>query len=414
MNRQDTDGRTRRPARALGSAAVLLALALLLSLAVGPAAGVAGGPAAAAKQASQRAKHKCKKRRARRCHRKKHPKPKLPRNFYGINPNYGFPSQQEFNRMKAGGIASYRLPMYWSNVEYTKGVYNWDRSKVDMVMERAVKARLDVLPFVVGTPYWMNGDETVLPIKSAEQEQAWADFLKAVVHRYGPGGTFWAEHAPGTADPVPARPIWALQIWNEENYHYFAYPASPEDYGELLKVAAQAIRSVDPRIRIVTGGLFGRPSGGYPNAMYSTEFLRRLYQVPGARSSFDAVALHPYASRAEYMKPQIAAIRSIMDAAGDSKKQIWLTEFGWGSGDPSPENSFLRGLIGQKTELVSAYRMLTEKLRRWRIGRTYYFSWSDSTSPHPCNLCSTSGLFRVNGTAKPAWYGLVKLTGGTP
>ncbi|MFN8161846.1 MAG: glycosyl hydrolase [Solirubrobacterales bacterium] len=338
----------------------------------------------------------------------------LPPRFYGINPSYGIPTDADFARMKAGGIASYRMPLYWSNVEYTRGLYDWNHSKVDVVIERATRAGLDVLPFLWGSPLWMNGDETVLPIKSAEQEQAWADFLKAVVHRYGPGGTFWAEHAPGSADPLAARPIRVWQIWNEENYHWFTYPASPGDYAKLLKVAAPAIHSVDPRAWVALGGVFGLPDSPYPDGMPAAEFLRGLYRVPGIRKTFDAVALHPYSSTAAGMQPLLAEVRRVMDAAGDRKKRIWVTEFGWGSAKPTSKNSILRGPQGQKHELVSAYRMLARNQHAWRIGRAYYFSWADSRSPHPCNLCATSGLFYLDGTPKPAWYGLVGLTGGKP
>lgn len=393
----------------------LLALlaAGLLALVVGSAA-IAGADPSVARYAKN--PQKCKNRRTKRCHHKKGPSQpvKLPAKFFGVNPNFGIPSEQDFARMKAGGVATYRTPLYWSNVEYERGTYNWDRSQIDEAISRAAKAGVDVMPFIWGTPLWMKGSEQNLPVDTPEERQAWADFLKAVVGRYGPGGSFWDEHAPGTADPVPARAIRAWQIWNEANYHYFAFPASPERYGELLKVAGAAIRQADPGAKIVTGGIFGKPSSRYPKGMYATAFLKRLYKVPGIKQSFDAVALHPYASEAVLMKPQITAIRSIMDGAGDNRAQIWLTEFGWGSGKTSPENSFLKGLMGQKAELIAAYKMLATNQRKWKIGRTYYFSWGDSPALNTCSLCYTSGLFTVSDKAKPSWYGLVKLTGGSP
>ena len=68
--------------------------------------------------------------------------------------------------------------------------------------------------------------------------KAWTQkFLEAAVKRYGPGGEFWATSTPAPApvvqyEPAVPRPlpIRTWQIWNEANFFYFAYPASPQRY----------------------------------------------------------------------------------------------------------------------------------------------------------------------------------------
>ena len=70
------------------------------------------------------------------------------------------------------------------------------------------------LPFAWGSPKWVgNGDPRHPPLGRATERQAWQNFLKAAVARYGPGGAYWApgEVRPGlrierhaAADPVVA------------------------------------------------------------------------------------------------------------------------------------------------------------------------------------------------------------------
>ena len=107
--------------------------------------------------------------------------------------------------MKAGGIESIRWPLGWAGVQPTaKGGYDW--AGFDEVVAVAARQGLTVLPFFYGTPRWLARKETKLPIDSGRARKAWTAFLAAAVKRYGPGGEFWAERAPGTVQYAPAIP----------------------------------------------------------------------------------------------------------------------------------------------------------------------------------------------------------------
>jgi hypothetical protein len=166
---------------------------------------------------------------------------------------------------------------------------------------------------------------------------------------------------------------------------------------------------VDRRATVVIGGLYGRPK--LPKTFYATGFLKRLYKIKGIKSSFDAVGLHPYAHDVADMRTLIVGIRSIMRKARDSRSRIYLDEFGWGSG--LGQTSYEKGPQGQKRALAGAYKTLISHQRRWRVARTYWFSWDD-VPPPACFYCTNSGLFRVDGTPKPAWYSFVKFSHGKP
>jgi hypothetical protein len=104
-----------------------------------------------------------------------------------------------------------------------------------------------------------------------------------------------------------------------------------------------------------------------------------------------------------------------MKRHGDSGTGIWVTELGWGSGDPS-EGPLIKGESGQKRMLRRSFNLLNSHAG-WRIRAIVWFSWRDPgeyvdgcTSP----FCLSAGLFDENGESKPAWNAYTRFTGGTP
>ena len=90
-------------------------------------------------------------------------------------------------------------------------------------------------PVVHGTPAWaaLNPGDPASPPKNPDD---FARFLTALVARYGPNGSLWAEHPE-----VARQPIRAWQIWNEPNLtrYWNVAPWAPS-YVALLKRAAHA------------------------------------------------------------------------------------------------------------------------------------------------------------------------------
>ncbi len=333
-----------------------------------------------------------------------HSHARLPAKFFGINPNPGLPSAAAFARMRAGGIRSYRAPVYWHGINYAPGAFDW--VLLDLAVRRAAAEGIDVLPFIFGTPYYVNPNELDMPVGSAAEERAWTGFLRVLIARYGPHGTFWALNPT-----VPYSPIRYWQLWNEMNIDSFTKPISPAGYGRLLKISRDTIKKADPGAKIVIGGLFGEPYRPKLNGdMNDLTFMKRLYQIKGIKSTFDAYALHPYAATASVMKRQIINTRALMKRSGDGATPLWVDEFGWGSGHDISLPS-ARGPRGQKKQLELAYGMLRRNRTRWKIGRTYWFSWDDDPIT-ACAICKGSGLFTSAGKPKPAWYAFVKQTGG--
>ena len=102
----------------------------------------------------------------------------------------------------------------------------------------------------------------------------------------------------------------------------------------------------------------------------------------------------------------------MLRANHDAGKGLWITELGWSSQPPEPNNSFAKGVGGQAKQLKGAFGLLKRNQAKWRVKRVYWFSVDDA--PGTCNFCDGTGLFGAGFVPKPAWYAYVKFAGGNP
>ncbi len=332
-----------------------------------------------------------------------------PRDFYGVQP-INVPTTEQFARIARGGVGSVRYPLSWKDVQPSgSGPYNWDA--YDSLVLRATQAGLEVLPMVFQTPDPLGG-ATTLPIGTAAQRDGWRAFLEAAVRRYGPGGQFWAEHGPGSADPLPERPLRIWQIWNEENFNFFTSKPSPRKYAQLLKASYTTIKSLDPGSQVIIGGLLGdaRRAHAAGGGVGAIRFLERFYRVKGVKRYFDGVALHPYAKKASYIRPLGQGLRRVMAQHKDRRTPLYITEVGWSS---DPGTILGQTATGQARQLSKAFGMLAHLRKRWKLQRVYWFSLSDA-GPGLCPFCASDGLFTRDFQPKPAWSAYAFRAGGTP
>jgi hypothetical protein len=268
------------------------------------------------------------------------------------------------------------------------------------------------LPVIWGTPSWVaqtprpgrcrftldRCSALQLPVHSLAQRRAWSGFLRALVARYGPSGTFWELHPELRMDPIRT---W--QIWNEENDHRYA-GASVGGYAALLSASAPAIRSLDPGAQIVLGGLYATPR--VKPSLDATTFLSRLYRRKGIKGLFDGVALHPYAADPSLMAADIDALRTVMRRHGDGHRDLYITEFGWGSQTRAAGgDKFERGPAVQADYLKRAWAILLANRRRWHLRTAYWFTWQDiPAATTRCDFCDSDGLLGLDGVPKSALH----------
>ncbi len=130
----------------------------------------------------------------------------------------------------------------------------------------------------------------------------------------------------------------AIEVHNEPNLA-LEWPHGPNawEYTQLLRVAYTQIKSVDPNIIVVSGGLAPTITTGDRQALSDIDYAREMLDN-GAAQWFDAFGYHPYG----YNLPpedepaedklnfrRVELIRALFEERGILDKQIWLTEFGW-------------------------------------------------------------------------------------
>lgn len=309
-------------------------------------------------------------------------------------------SDDDFDTMKWGRLGSYRVPVNWGNVVSADGEMNW--GPIDRVVGATARRGIELLPVLYLTPEWLAGDRRRLPIWSPHSIAVWKDFVKAAVLRYGSDGEFWVEH-PG----IPVEPVTSWQIWNEPNIRNFAWPVSPRRYARLVKISARVIRNYDPDAETVLAGLYAHMP--HRSGMDSGPFLNRAYRVEGFRSSFDAAAIHPYASTTRGSIRRTYPVRRVLDRRGNSGRELLVTELGWGS-----DSATVFGMgsqDGQGKQLTSAYNAFLKHRKQLNLRSVYWFAWDDlPEGGRACAFCKETGLFDNQGGAKPAWYRLLDFT----
>jgi polysaccharide biosynthesis protein PslG len=316
-----------------------------------------------------------------------------PAGFFGVVPQ-GTPPPTAFARMK-GTVETVRIAFDWRQIERQPTA--WDFATTDAEVESAARQGIRAMPDLYGVPSWV-GDDPVRGPRGTTQLPDWRAFVRRLVRRYGPGGQFWA-------GKLRKLPIHRWQVWNEPNFRLFWHPRpEPAAYVRLLAETAREVRRLDPRATIVAAGLAPVEGGMRP-----VDFLQRMYAVPGAKRSFDVVALHPYSYTLAQLAYQVRNVRAVMAAAGDGSTPLQITEIGVASGAASP-TPWAPGPAGQARFLRRAYDLLLRERRRWRIAGVDWFSWEDGPAPDPhCPFCQHAGLFALDGSAKPAWHAYRRL-----
>jgi polysaccharide biosynthesis protein PslG len=323
----------------------------------------------------------------------------VPRGFIGVltgapigNPDQRALTNREVNAMASSGVESLRTPFYWRAAQPDSATRT-DFTPYDRIVGTAARNGIDLLPTVLGTPRWARrhgNDEGSSP----EHAEDFANFMVALIGRYGPRGSFWAEH-----HDVPRRPIRRWQLYNEPDHKiYWAEQPYYKRYVELLDKSRQAMRRADPGAKVVLAGLVGR----------SWDQLRALYRA-GAKTHFDYLAVHPFTR----LLPDVLRIlrynRAVARGFGDGGKPMLVTELTWPSskGRVHPPSAFDRTQRGQASLLREAYRALAKRRVTLGIRAAYWATWlgDDRSRVDAFDYTGLSTL-RRNGTIKrkPAYF----------
>jgi len=211
------------------------------------------------------------------------------------------------------GVKWTRLIAGWESIEKEKGVYNWEET--DEAIDAVIK--YGIVPFVTitngnrlysGTGSYddpklaaIYGESPAPPVGSQAEIDAWLRFVEAVLDRYKDKITYW-------------------EIWNEPNHRkYWGAPSNAVDYGRLVKVSVEKIRSIQADAKIIAG------STASISPTFTDTFLNEC--DPG---EIDIISFHQYDALPEKRAFRVERFLKVLDKHNPNF-EIWQGECGFPS-----------------------------------------------------------------------------------
>ncbi len=229
--------------------------------------------------------------------------------------------------------------------------------------------------------------------------------------------------------------VEAIEIHNEPNLslEWRDQPPNAAEYTEMLRVAYQTIKAVDPNMIVVSGGLAPTETTPDRMAVSDIEYAREMLRL-GAANWFDAFGYHPYGYNAPpEQDPAIGRLNfrrteliwDLLVQYGVTDTQIWLTEFGWlrdpaedgvNCSDQDPDfQGFAWLRVDGATQADYTARAFQYADRNWPwAGPTFLWNLNFSQRPNDGSLAMCShqrwfGLLRLDGSRTLAYQRMASL-----
>lgn len=263
----------------------------------------------------------------------------------------------------------------------------------DEVVNRAVRDGREVVLVLIGTPGWatngpyLTGVPAGLDRPVADAQNLWASFVRQAVNYYSSRG-------------VNRYAIWAdvdvpLSLPNR------TWAGSMEEYYQLVKVAYQVARQVNPNSQIHLGG-----TGTY-DSTWLGRYLDVVVQDDSAAANnyyFDVVTLHHFYSAEELFEIMQSQF-GLMQIKGVPLKEVWVNETNarpavdaqiYDAGTTFGEHSNIT-VDQQAAYIIQAYALAFAANRGARIAT--YRLVDDLAADNG----EAFGLLRANGSRRPAY-----------
>ena len=323
--------------------------------------------------------------------------------------NYG----RIISHIKTLGFGWVKQQVEWFRYNPAPGAYDW--GALDRIVDACNANGVNVLFSVVKAPKWAQPPGDTEPGPPADLN-TFGTFLREMATRY-------------------KGRVKAYEVWNEQNLYYEwggkGHKLNAARYVELLKVAYNAIKSVDPSAVVISGAPTPTGFNDGDTAIDDRLYLEQMYQAGLARYC-DAVGIHPsgYNNPPDadwrtwsdasapsfkghpsfFFRGMMESYRNIMVKYGDGNKRLWATEFGWASvenlGAPPAEGY---GYAADNTEAEQAQFIV----RAYQMGKGYgfvgvMFLWNLNFAPvsGKANEKAAFGIVREDWGPRPAFAAL--------
>lgn len=325
---------------------------------------------------------------------------KPPKGFVGISADDlylkdGAYRDKALKAQHAAGVQLIRAAFFWADMQPSPGrIYT---GVYDQYVLDAAKHGITFLPILFNAPDWASTKPAVGATRYAyppRDNALMASWAMALVDRYGPNGSLWAENPS-----VTARPITSWQIWNEPNLTQYWQPKpNASQYLDMLRTVGAGIKSRDPKAEIVTAGM---PDSFQKSAIRLEPYLKALYRGGGS-SAFDTLAINSYAVTPNYLVKLMNKTRKLVNGIGGRSDKLWISEVGWC--DTGVKHRFCVGKR-QAKYTTQALSLIKKKRRAWKLRGFVWFAWRDGR-PYVKGKDfwgNHAGLLTIKGKKKPAF-----------
>lgn len=320
--------------------------------------------------------------------------------------------ERSMDMIAEAGFGYIRQIFGWYEIEPERDVYIniWGEStwaKYDRMVDLAAERNIEIIARLEKPPRWSREEQDRIdefPDGPPDDIADWVNFVEQVATRY-------------------QGRISHYQIWNEPNLEgeWGGHPIDPVAYVELLRVAYETIKEIDPDAVVLLAGLAPTDQRG-PVNLNEFLFLQAVYDAGGA-AYFDIATVMVYGygyspndrrvgfERNNFSRP--IQTREVMERNGDGHKPIWAAEYGWVSlpddweGDPSPWGQPVT-LQQQARYLVDGYLRAQQEwpwmgvMAVWAFRFNVPEEWEDQER----NPTRGFALVEPDFTTRPAYHAL--------
>jgi hypothetical protein len=321
-------------------------------------------------------------------------------------------------KAREAGFRWWRQQIHWRDIEDRSGAYLWD--ELDNIVADVNASGMLLMINITRSPTWYtaNGSDG-LP----QDPAALARFTGALAQRY-------------------QGRVHAILIWNEQNLAYenggSIGPNDPGHFVEIMAASYNAIKAADPRIIVVAGAPASTATNDPGIAMDTISYLKAMYSYNGGmiRDYFDVQALHPggSANPPETLYPEnpsgaqgwtdhptfyfrhVENQRRVMEEAGMSDHQVWITEYGWATPNATPGYEFGNQISyeTQRDYIVGAIWYTFDKypwvsnMFLWNLNFTVL---QRESGKDPNNEQGSFSIVNADWSPRPAFWGIQSAIG---
>ncbi len=302
--------------------------------------------------------------------------------------------RNQLEQISESGFRWIRQFAYWDEIESQQHAFDWtgwDR----LAQELEDLPDLELVAVLMNSPEWAREARNGQGLSKTAPPQdlsTFGAFAREFASRYGS----WIDY---------------YQIWDEPNLSAAWGTLDPRaaEYIALLSAAREHIREADPSATIIAAGLAPTTETSGRN-ISDIRFLEAMYAL-GASEHMDVVAGKPYGFSTSPLDrrvdetilnySRIIALREVMAKAGDGKKSLWASNYGWNALPPDWQgDASIWGAVSETEQAQYTLQALDRAHREWPwLGAMFLHHWQ----PAAANSDAQWGfsLLQQNGAPSP-------------